>query len=362
MAETFPETPAIRRKGDRRPPPDFFPTSSKTKTNTKAAAGAGAALPRRSRDDSGSRDDREEYIQVSRGDLDDEVGEDSVAEVRSGRLDTLGWVSASWEPRRVVLRTDGSMSVEPLGVMGAGRARRRSGSREEPTHHHHQHHRHPQQQGGGGSAGANANTAAAAAAVTASKAAKSLGGLAPNWNDPPSPPQWGSVKLKTTNRNVNGSGNGNGNSSGVAAGGGGGGGSTASTSARTEGMTTWASNSSNTSINLRSGTPSRRGGLLAAAMAVAGGGSREQPPVAGSPSSSVASAPGSTEKVMREKKRDKRDKRDRWRWRAGLRHGGRGKRVVKCCTTSGLFLFLLLSLPRLRTPVVFSLAQCCYPS
>eukprot|EP00752_Nemacystus_decipiens_P014235 g12662.t1 len=278
MAETFPETPAIKRKGKRRPAPDFFPSSPIT--NTKAGRGGGgggsgatatghgpaAAPPRRSRDDSGSRDDgggdREEYIQVSHGDLDDGVV-DSVAEVRSGRLDTLGWVSAAWEPRRVVLRTDGSMSVEPLGMLGAaataaGGARKRSLSREQPTEHHH--HRNPQQQGG--SDGANANTASAAAA-NAAKAAKSLGGLAPNWNDPPSPPQWGSVKLKTMNsKNTIG---------------GGGGGS----SARTEGMTTWASDSSNTSSNLRSGTPSRRGGLLAAAMAVAGGGSREQQPVWG---------------------------------------------------------------------------------
>ncbi|CAM9725144.1 unnamed protein product, partial [Laminaria digitata] len=58
-------------------------------------------------------DEEEEYVYGEHGGEDD--GEAAAADVRSGRLDTLGWVSASWEPRCVVLRTDGSMSVQPLG-------------------------------------------------------------------------------------------------------------------------------------------------------------------------------------------------------------------------------------------------------
>lgn len=43
--------------------------------------------------------------------------EDEVAViVKSGRLDTLGWMSDSWKPRRVILRADGSMSVQPLAM------------------------------------------------------------------------------------------------------------------------------------------------------------------------------------------------------------------------------------------------------
>ncbi|CAN0431619.1 unnamed protein product, partial [Ectocarpus sp. 12 AP-2014] len=75
----------------------------------------------------------------------------------------------------------------------------------------------------------------------------------------------------------------------------------ASMSARTEGMTTWASNSSNTSSNMRSGASSRlASGFMAAVSGGGGGGGaaaggREQV-VAASPSSSAASTSGSAEK------------------------------------------------------------------
>ncbi|CAM9822188.1 unnamed protein product, partial [Ectocarpus sp. 13 AM-2016] len=110
MAETYPEIPAILRPTDRSPPPDFFPVSpgtAKAKAASKAAAAAAAGgVPRtqqsRSRSRSGDDEDREEYIRVRKmveEEDDDEDDEDAAGEVRSGRLETLGWVSASWEPR-----------------------------------------------------------------------------------------------------------------------------------------------------------------------------------------------------------------------------------------------------------------------
>lgn len=325
------EAPAILRQGNRPPPPDFFQTSPKdpkVKTDTdtaatskaKAAAAAdrdldrdrdpdpdpdldrrGSSPPhhgrRRSVDsnrhnsinnDSGDRD--REYIRAGHRELDGDDGaeEDSAAEVRSGRLDTLGWVSASWEPRRVVLRADGSMSVGPLGMMEGSEGRKHS-SRSQQR----------QRRGGG-----DGDYTDSSAALTAAKAAKMLGGGAPNWNVPASPPNWPSMLKSKTQAGANG--NSGKNSNGGVDGGGEGvnnGDNSASATGRTEGMTIWASNNSNaSSTGLRSTSSRLASGLMAVAAAASGGGGsggggREQQ-VPGSPaSSSATNTSGSGEKV-----------------------------------------------------------------
>lgn len=351
------ETPAILRQGNRPPPPDFFQTSpkeSKVKTKTytdtaaktkkaarvttsKAKAAAAAADRDRDRDldrdrdrdrrgsspthqsrrrpsdsnrhnginnDSGDRDrdrdrdrnrnrDRDrEYIRVGKRELEGDDGteeEDSAAEVRSGRLDTLGWVSASWEPRRVVLRTDGSMSVGPLGMMEGSEGQKHS-SRSQQR----------QQRGSGG----DGEYTESSAAQTTARAAKMLGGGTPNWNVPASPPNWSSMLKSKTQARANGS-SGKNSNGGVDGGGDGvnGGDNSANATGRTEGMTIWASNTSNaSSTGLRSTSSRLASGLMAVAAAASGGGGnggggREQQ-VPGSPaSSSATNTSGSGEKV-----------------------------------------------------------------
>lgn len=321
------EIPAILRQGNRPPPPDFFRTLPKgaemgTSTNTtagtraRAAAGskaAAAAAPGSGRDHGSSpphrrrpwpsandRDnndtvhnnrDREEYGGAKRRNFDGCVRteEDFAAEVRSGRLDTLGWVSASWEPRCVVLRTDGSMSVGPLSMVDEGSEGWKHGSRSQQRHRR-----------GGGDGGDDTDSATP---LTAARAAKMQGGGVPNLTVPPSPPNWAAVLKSKAQVGVNG-GNGKNGHAGVDGGGGGGGVTIGgmSASARTEGMTTWASNTSNASSNLRSTSSRLASGLLAVAAAAASGGGgsigggREQQ-VPGSPTSSATSVHGSGEKV-----------------------------------------------------------------
>ncbi|CAN0448776.1 unnamed protein product, partial [Ectocarpus sp. 12 AP-2014] len=103
------------------------------------------------------------------------------------------------------------------------------------------HHRY--NNGGGASDASDGAPGSSRASDTSTKAAKALGGLAPNWNDLPSPPNWASM---VKSKNGGGGGGGGGRNDSVVSRG-------ASMSARTEGMTTWASNSSNTSSNMRSG-------------------------------------------------------------------------------------------------------------
>lgn len=234
MAESFPETPMMAGQptlGWSKRAPNFFPDTPPGGDSVRSkAVGSGRlaspetvvpplpaevapAAPRRDPpvDDAGAKHARE-----AQGRRHGDVEEAAVVEVRSGRLDTLGWVSASWEPRCVILRTDGSMSVQPLGT---GRKL-------------------VQQQ---------------------QQRASAL----------PTPPQWSPmVKFNKT----------------------GAGRSVASTSTRTERMTSWASNSSSSSM--KSGASSR---------VVAGflGSNNREYFVAESPASSVASGAGSSDKVTR---------------------------------------------------------------
>lgn len=277
MAESFPETPMMTGQptlGWSKRAPNFFPdtppgggggggdsgsSSGKKKAGSRRRTSSpedSAVLPtlpaevavvapvppRRITDDDDADAERVRQDHLLHDDDDDGVGEDveedddtAVDDVRSGRLDTLGWVSASWEPRCVILRTDGSMSVQPLGM---GRKLAQQQKQEQLPQERQQQERQQQEK-------------------QQQQRATAL----------PTPPQWSPmVKFNKP---------------------GAGGRSATSTSAKTERMTSWASNSSTGSMI--SGASSRVvgvGGFL-------GSNSREPVSVVGSPASSVASGTGS---------------------------------------------------------------------
>ena len=228
MAETFPETPMLGAPdalGAPGRPPGFFPDSPRL-----------AEAPTQYTDPSGDSEpaDRQEYLLVERDCEEDEAALD----VRSGRLDTLGWVSSSWEPRCVVLRTDGSMSVQPLGRVGRKKLAQQQSAR------------------GGGS------------------------GYVGSTQSSPAPAHWSPMMIKLKGRNM----------------------PTSSNTNMTERLTSWASNSSNGSSSMKSGTSTRLStSFLASITAAAGGGGSgagangNGVAIAQSPGSSVSA--GSMEKV-----------------------------------------------------------------
>lgn len=250
MAEAFPETPmivgAVPKPVEPRAPAGFFPDSPRPAGETPAASpyadpNGGESEPA----------DRQEYVFVEGDDEDDD--DEATLEVRSGRLDTLGWVSASWEPRCVILRADGSMSVQPLG-----RARKKLAL--------HQLHLQQQQQrarwGGGG-----------------------IGGVygADSTQSSPARAHWSPMMAKLKGRS---SGN-------VVP-------TSSSTTNITDRLTTWASNSSNNSVRSASSnrlTSSFLASITTGPAAGPGGTGGGANGVAESPGSSVSSANGYTEKV-----------------------------------------------------------------
>ncbi|CAM9198677.1 unnamed protein product, partial [Sphacelaria rigidula] len=108
MADAFPDTPVAgpgENRGRGRRAPNFFPTSPcpvAATSSTSHASGGGfrsrnssasavfAPAPDTAGSSTGGGGGRHRHREAA-------------VEVRSGRIDTLGWVSASWEPRRVVL-------------------------------------------------------------------------------------------------------------------------------------------------------------------------------------------------------------------------------------------------------------------
>lgn len=247
MAEAFPETPMIVEVAPKpvepRAPAGFFPDSPRP---------AGEAPVASSYADPNGGDsepaDRQEYVFVEGDDEDDE--DEATLEVRSGRLDTLGWVSASWEPRCVILRADGSMSVQPLG-----RARKKLSL----------HQLHQQQRARWGGSG--------------------IGGVygADSTQSSPARAHWSPMMAKLKGRS-------NGNVVPTSS----------STTNITDRLTTWASNSSSNSIRSASSnrlTSSFLASITAAAAGPGGTGGGANS-VAESPGSSVSSANGHTEKVI----------------------------------------------------------------
>lgn len=119
MADAFPDTPVagpVVTLGWSQRAPTFFPDSPAPSSGT----GAGGS----SAHGSTSQSHRTHSVTSAPPDVDSstdgrrrrrDYDRDAALEVRSGRMDTLGWVSASWEPRCVTLRADGTLSVRPLG-------------------------------------------------------------------------------------------------------------------------------------------------------------------------------------------------------------------------------------------------------
>lgn len=247
MAEAFPETPMVLgvapKPVEPRAPAGFFPDSPRPAGETPVASSY--ADPNGGDSEPG---ERQEYVFVE-GD-DEDYDDEATLEVRSGRLDTLGWVSASWEPRCVILRADGSMSVQPLG-----RARKKLS-----LHQLHQQQRARWSGGGiGGVYGADSTQSSPARA------------------------HWSPMMAKLKGRS-------NGNVVPT---------SSSSTTNITERLTTWASNSSNNSIRSASSnrlTSSFLASITAAAAGPGGAGGSANG-VAESPRSSISSANGHTEKV-----------------------------------------------------------------
>lgn len=139
MADAFPDTPVAgpgENRGRGRRAPNFFPTSPcpvAATSSTSHASGGGfrsrnssasavfAPAPDTAGSSTGGGGGRHRHREAA-------------VEVRSGRIDTLGWVSASWEPRRVVLLADGVMYVAPLGSNTAGGSKSRQQQQKRPQH------------------------------------------------------------------------------------------------------------------------------------------------------------------------------------------------------------------------------------